>query len=1186
MATAYISSINSSSKGIVGEAYGSTAADRSVLQLNRYLGTPASPADLSGSDIALGQMVFNARNSGTNVPVATLSAATVGADPSSGRVAISTKPQAGSLAERFSIGESGQLSSTAAAGDSALLVQGTSAKLVLESSGASSQIQLKSSSTAAASIELTSAGGVLVDVAKKVVIDTDDTVDGISIGLNTPAVPVKIGNPTSEVSIGQNLVVNGNLTVKGTSTTVDSETTLVKDNLIVLNSGAASTYDSGFLVERFQKNNDTGAGDVVADVSTRTVPVLTFEAPNKINIGNRGPSDRYVNDYYTGGWIRFVDTPNEVRKILVHSGNGVDAGYIEYDATTVGNFSFTPAPDDDFEVYLNNYAAVYFDESENTMKLQFVRKDATLAQINETDPMYIGLQCGALDAGTVKTNEVTINGLSANQAVVTDGSSNLITIPYGTTATASSIVQRDSSANITANTFIANGLAANSALYLGAGKNLLGVALNDGELLIGSTGAAPVAATLSGTANQVLVQNDPGAIVLSTPQDIAPASSPTFVNLSLNSGKLNLQNGDSCVRFFKTGNSFYTELKGNNAIAQNYSYTLPVDYGTAGFGLSTDGAGALSWANFQPGDAGLTSLAALNTKGIISYTDTDTYTARTLTSAVATAASLTITNGTGELGNPTFELAQNIDATASPSFAALTISSGGINSTGAFISAGSATLTGGAIQLGGASDAAQIDIGHLGNAARTINIGDNAQANVLKVGSTSGAAKLTLQSGSGGFVLSGATGTGSITLGATTLSTAALDADATGAIQLNADANNIGIGNKSGVGSINLGTLGARTITLGNSDAVLLKGEAKQVDIVSGSNGTNLTSTSVSNGIKIGTTASGVPISIGHTTSETTVNDNLTVSGDLNVVGSININTIGFNDSTLVINQNTTKRRDTGFLFERFQTNNDTGTGDVVSDAPALTATATGGTTTTIELTESTGNFTTAGFYDGWWVKVTTANANQNFVRQIVAHTFTAPDAVEFAVSGTFPFATAITTETFNLYNQNFKGVIYDESADRFVLGGIANNYNDDDEFAPAQLGAPSVLNIGGLIVNDDPTATLPPGYVVAVDGDATAATWFASSSRLYKRDIEDLSDERVDEVLRSLAPKQFRWRSGHKDHGKDVHYGLIAEEVAATLPVAAAADAKSVDYMMFVPFLIKEVQRLRTALAELQSKI
>jgi len=57
----------------------------------------------------------------------------------------------------------------------------------------------------------------------------------------------------------------------------------------------------------------------------------------------------------------------------------------------------------------------------------------------------------------------------------------------------------------------------------------------------------------------------------------------------------------------------------------------------------------------------------------------------------------------------------------------------------------------------------------------------------------------------------------------------------------------------------------------------------------------NIDCSNTTNGITIGTATVNVPISIGHTTSETTVNDNLTVTGDLTVNGtttSINQTTI------------------------------------------------------------------------------------------------------------------------------------------------------------------------------------------------------------------------------------------------------------------------------------------------------
>jgi len=79
---------------------------------------------------------------------------------------------------------------------------------------------------------------------------------------------------------------------------------------------------------------------------------------------------------------------------------------------------------------------------------------------------------------------------------------------------------------------------ANSLCYASAAGVLgsLGAA-TDGQIPIGSTGAAPVLAAITGTANQVVVTNAAGSITLSTPQSIATASTPTFAGLTL-SGNL------------------------------------------------------------------------------------------------------------------------------------------------------------------------------------------------------------------------------------------------------------------------------------------------------------------------------------------------------------------------------------------------------------------------------------------------------------------------------------------------------------------------------------------------------------------------------------------------------------------------------------------------------------------------
>lgn len=70
----------------------------------------------------------------------------------------------------------------------------------------------------------------------------------------------------------------------------------------------------------------------------------------------------------------------------------------------------------------------------------------------------------------------------------------------------------------------------------------------------------------------------------------------------------------------------------------------------------TAGAAALL---YQPLDADLTALAALSTTGIVARIAANTYALRTLT---APAAGLSITNPDGVSGNPTFALANDLDA--------------------------------------------------------------------------------------------------------------------------------------------------------------------------------------------------------------------------------------------------------------------------------------------------------------------------------------------------------------------------------------------------------------------------------------------------------------------------------------------------------------------------------------------
>jgi hypothetical protein len=76
--------------------------------------------------------------------------------------------------------------------------------------------------------------------------------------------------------------------------------------------------------------------------------------------------------------------------------------------------------------------------------------------------------------------------------------------------------------------------------------------------------------------------------------------------------------------------------------------------------------------------------------------------------------------------------------------------------------------------------------------------------------------------------------------------------------------------------------------------------------------------------VAIGTGVSGTAISIGHTTSETTVNDNLTVTGDLTVSGTtttVDTTNTTIKDSLLELNSGATSNsNDCGIVIERGST--------------------------------------------------------------------------------------------------------------------------------------------------------------------------------------------------------------------------------------------------------------------------
>jgi hypothetical protein len=134
-----------------------------------------------------------------------------------------------------------------------------------------------------------------------------------------------------------------------------------------------------------------------------------------------------------------------------------------------------------------------------------------------------------------------------------------------------------------------------------------------------------------------------------------------------------------------------------------------------------------------------------------------------------------------------------------------------------------------------------------------VNIGTGAAARVITLGNVSGATAVAVNTGTGHFTVT-TTGSGDIILNSD--DTMLLDAD--GVLELNSSAGAIGIGNDADSNAINIGTAGARTITLGNSTGA-----------------TSLVLDAGTGALNVGTNAIAHTITIGNTTGATALVENV-----------------------------------------------------------------------------------------------------------------------------------------------------------------------------------------------------------------------------------------------------------------------------------------------------------------------
>lgn len=170
---------------------------------------------------------------------------------------------------------------------------------------------------------VTIAGGM--SVGKDTLIGGDIVVYSTteSVDISSGALVVYGGVGVSgNMNVLGNTIIVGNLTVNGTTTTIQTENTVLKDNVFLLNSGPAGSRDSGFLIQRYQNDNDSGEGDVVHHTAPQQeiLPSQSGMSSTQLKLSTSASS---VDNYYQNWWIKIAGgfSNNQVRKIISYTGS-------------------------------------------------------------------------------------------------------------------------------------------------------------------------------------------------------------------------------------------------------------------------------------------------------------------------------------------------------------------------------------------------------------------------------------------------------------------------------------------------------------------------------------------------------------------------------------------------------------------------------------------------------------------------------------------------------------------------------------------------------------------------------------------------------------------------------------------------------------------------------------------------
>lgn len=241
----------------------------------------------------------------------------------------------------------------------------------------------------------------------------------------------------------------------------------------------------------------------------------------------------------------------------------------------------------------------------------------------------------------------------------------------------------------------------------------------------------------------------------------------------------------------------------------------------------------------------------------------------------------------------------------------------------------------------------------------------------------------------------------------------------------------------------------------------------------------------------------------------TVITGNLAINGTVTSVHSTN--TL-LSDNIIILNSGPSGTADSGFMTQRYQIDNDIGSGDVVNDPNYYqTILPNQSGMTNIQIKLSTNSNSNNNYYNNCWIKII-GGFNNNQVRQIISYVGSTRIAT---LDNIWTSQNPNIGDTINLYDRPYVGTIWSANYNRFEFGTTTQNPGETTvnftEFVPIFADSATfnstALSInstyGSLVVNggisisstsDATSITCGNGFTVA-GGASIAKTLFVGTS-------------------------------------------------------------------------------------------